>query len=431
VDCLSDPHQILCEGDYVLITNTGRNCLTVVRRADLFYRHVWFDEARWDCKGPDRPVGKHLNSVQVVGDRLYVLAHNFERGSLIAELTWPGLELVQWHPTRAYQAHNLWAQPGGEILTCNTIDGSVIEAVSGRVLWRSRTPTLLTRGLACSGNYIFVGMSTFAKRQDRTRTDGGVWVLDRDTWKEIDFLPLPASGNVREIRIVDHPDECHHGQVLKNLPTPFPARTAAFEARAATRGTIQEGVWAMQYGDVTFEGNDVRAGEGPTLVTRISPVLADVAVSVRIDDVPPGPWLTPWVGPATRWLKTRLAGGDAAGERRHAGLVARYRGAGDSNMVCVQIEVVTPKPVLTLRQNVNNQWQRLGVAYIDGFPADVRLEAVGPRLTVLVNGRRVISATTSVLEAGLVGVRGQTVGRYSDFQAEALAAEQAPAAKAA
>jgi hypothetical protein len=395
VECLSGPHQVLCTEDRVLIAHTGRNCLTVVRRDDLFFRHVWVDNARWDRKGDNRPIGQHLNSVTVVGDRLYLLAHNFYKGSRIAELTWPGLELVRWIETKGSQAHNVWVQPNGELLICNTFDASLIEAVSGRILWKARGETTgLSRGLACAGGYVFVGMSQRASRKERGSTDGGVWVLDRATWKEIDFIPLPASGNVKEVRIVDEPDECHHGHILRNVPVPLEGPTAEYRSSQALRANAR-GPWTVRSGAPALQGGALEVGSaGELTLATVAGSAADVRVSARLEATPQP-------------------------DHRHAGLIARYSGPNDLNMVCALVEVVSPYPFASLWENVGREWKQLARVRIGRLPAEVRLEASGPQLRLFVDGRSVLTAKTQVLAAGAVGIRG-TTGRYGGFAAEAV-----------
>ncbi|MGL4555436.1 MAG: hypothetical protein ACRC33_30070, partial [Gemmataceae bacterium] len=386
-----------CTDDRVLIANTGRNCLTVVRRDDLFYRHVWLDGVRWDRKGPDRQIGLHLNSVHLAGGRLYVLAHNFRRGSRVAELTWPGLELVRWIETEAHQAHNLWMQPDGTLLTCNSLEGTLIDAVTGRVMWKAQGETGMTRGLACAGGKVFVGMSKLAQRKDRLITDGGVWVLDRATWKQIDFLPLRGAGNVKEIRIIDEPDECHHGHPLKNVPVPLAGPTAEFRARLANPLLP----WTSQHiGTVAREGGAVALETGELAVATVPVSEADVSVSARLEATP-------------------------GAEHRHGGLIARYAGPGDLNMVCALVEVVAPHPYASLWENAGGQWKQLARARIAALPTELRLDAVGPDLRLFVGGRQVAAAKTTVLGAGAAGVRG-TTGRFVGFTADAARGERRP-----
>jgi hypothetical protein len=275
--------------------------------------------------------------------------------------------------------------------------GSVIDAVTGRIVWKADGPNLMTRGLACAGGYVFVGQSKFAQRKDRLSTDGGVWVLDRATWKEIDFIHLPVAGNVHEVRVVDEPDECHHGHVLKNVPAANPAATEAHRAKVAAKAeAVTAGAaWVVHVGDPVFKLGSVEAGPGfLTLATLADVSAADVSVAARLE-------------------------AEVTADHRHAGLVARYSGPGDLNMVCALVEVVSPYPYASLWQSVNGEWRQLARVRIGALPADLRLDAVGNLLTLHVGGRKLLTARTAVMTGGGVGVRGLT-GRFTGFAADAL-----------
>jgi hypothetical protein len=110
---------------------------------------------------------------------------------------------------------------------------------------------------------------------------------------------------------------------------------------------------------------------------------------------------------------------EAAADHRHAGLVARYSGPGDLNMVCALVEVVAPHPYASLWENAGGQWRQLARARVGALPAELRLDAVGGQLTLHVGGRKLLAARTAVLTAGAVGVRGLT-GRFDGFAADAL-----------
>jgi hypothetical protein len=395
VEGIAAPHQLVCDEQWIILTNTGRNALTVVRRDDLFYKHVWIDSARWDRKGKDRFTGKHFNSVHRHRDKLYLLAHNFKSGSLVAELSFPELQLLRWIPTHAYQAHNLWMLPTGELLTCNTMQGSVIEATTGRIVWKAEGLNQLTRGLAAAEDRIYVGMSQLAARFARKATDGGIWVLDRSTWSPLDLIPLPGAGNVHEVRVIDAPDDCHHGHILHNVPAIDATATRAFHDRAAHLAADCKGVgWTVVCGDPVFPGQDVVVEpDGELSLIAAKGVYAkDVVVSARIE-------------------------GAVQKHHRHAGVIVRYSGPGDENMICALIELVKPKPIVSIWQHDKDQWKQLVRTPIAALPVEVGLSAVGPKVSLSVNGKKVLETTTTVLHAGGVGIRGLT-GRYSNYVAQ-------------
>jgi hypothetical protein len=72
----------------------------------------------------------------------------------------------------------------------------------------------MTRGLAVSEDYLFVGRSMYSERKTRAWQTGGLWIIDRKSLRTMDYIPLPGSGDVQEIRLIDHLDEAHNGQIL-------------------------------------------------------------------------------------------------------------------------------------------------------------------------------------------------------------------------
>jgi hypothetical protein len=61
---LSAPHQLLCLDDgTIVVTNTGRNCLTIVNPTDWSIRNHRFDNILWDRLDAQHQCGSHFNSV--------------------------------------------------------------------------------------------------------------------------------------------------------------------------------------------------------------------------------------------------------------------------------------------------------------------------------------------------------------------------------
>src|SRR5215510_10866827 len=86
---LSAPHQILWVDDMIVVTNTGRNALTKVNPSDHSIIQRRYDAVLWDRLTPTSHDGAHLNSLFYFDGTLYVVAHNFTKGSYILELDWP------------------------------------------------------------------------------------------------------------------------------------------------------------------------------------------------------------------------------------------------------------------------------------------------------------------------------------------------------
>ena len=163
---LSATHQILCAGDRIIATNTGRNCLTVFRTDDWFYRHYWIDGIRWDRKGREDSCGSHFNSIFLRDNVLYVVAHNHSRGSKLIRLAWPEMEILGVDSTTTLMAHNVWVTEQGEVIVCDSMRGTLVDIATDRVLWQCEMPQVVTRGLASDGEYVFIGHSAIGTRED-------------------------------------------------------------------------------------------------------------------------------------------------------------------------------------------------------------------------------------------------------------------------
>jgi hypothetical protein len=99
------------------------------------------------------------------------------------------------------------------------------------------------------------------------------------------------------------------------------------------------------------------------------------------------------------------------------GLIARY--VDDRNYYYVSLR---DSNLLSLRKRVNGAVVGLGSVALDVAPGTnytVRLDAIGDRLRVFVNGRMLIEHADSSLPAGTYGLATYKAGaRFTAFQAE-------------
>jgi hypothetical protein len=102
------------------------------------------------------------------------------------------------------------------MVICDSKNGGLREATSGRTIWESEEKPVMTRGLAVSKDHIFIGASSINPRLERYWKDGVIWVLDRTTLKTVDKIVLPGGGDIHEIRLVGCTDACHNDQILTN-----------------------------------------------------------------------------------------------------------------------------------------------------------------------------------------------------------------------
>jgi hypothetical protein len=211
---LYQPHQIEWVEDKILVANTGRNCISVYNASGHLERDVYLNEVHWDDKNANRK-GNHFNSVHKFGDTVYVVAHNYERPSEIWELGWPGLQVKQVLTCQAGWAHDIWVSDLGKVV-CDSKNSCLRDVSTNETLWRSNEINTLTRGLAVTQENIFVGYSSISERHDRFWKSGGIFILDRDSFKTIDKVPILGSGDIYEIRVLDKRDECHNSDILSS-----------------------------------------------------------------------------------------------------------------------------------------------------------------------------------------------------------------------
>ncbi|MCC7528083.1 MAG: hypothetical protein IT342_06155, partial [Candidatus Melainabacteria bacterium] len=365
-DVLSCPHQILCVDDRIAVTNTGRNCLTVFRTDDFYYRHFWFDKQRWDKAHNDQK-GSHFNSVFLKDLSLYLLAHNRDLPSYILKLSWPQLEILERIETTAMWAHNIWMTDSSQLIICNTANGSVDDVNSGAVLWKSDDSDVLTRGLACADNLIFVGCSSRGAKGDRTESDGGIWVLERSTWALIDFISLPFAGNVHEIRILDARDECHHRIPFSGKLQRDPLAAEQFRdcARILQVAKPPDG-WKMQAGKCDWTNDQEFTLNAPfAIATLIDKPMKNVRMNACMSLEQSGPGA-------------------------HIALVGRYLGPMDDNMYAGMLYKDEHSYSAQIWKNIAGTWSLKIVEQLHACPERLTFEAVENHLTLSVDNRVVL-----------------------------------------
>ncbi len=216
---LSAPHQITCLADgRIVSTNTGRNAVAILDpRRPGWFKEVRLSDPRWDRLSPTDPVGDHLNSVFARDDALYIVAHRFDKGSQIGVVSLETEELLSVEPVPGLTGlHNIWVQEDGRKICCHSEAGALVELKGGETLWRAGS-SIYTRGLAAGADYVLIGESAKGVRETRQSSMTGLWVLDRRTWRAADYLLLGPYGAAHEVRLLDEPDDAHHGHPFMGL----------------------------------------------------------------------------------------------------------------------------------------------------------------------------------------------------------------------
>lgn len=274
---LSAPHQILwCSDGRVVTTNTGRNRLVAVDPdRPGHYQEAGLAESRWDRLALEGPFGDHLNSVFERDGRLYAIAHGHSTGSRLAIFSYPDMKLISADPVPGRTGlHNIFVE-GDLQLSCHSEAASLVDLGSQSILWEAGTP-IYTRGLAVTDTLVLVGESAKTGRDLRRSSLSGLWLVDRRTWKTVDYFALGPYGAVHEVRVVDEPDHAHHGTPLVN-PDRILADTAYEELRknrlaSSEAAASNRKVWRhfdLLHDTSDADGDGWRHGrEGLTIVTR-------------------------------------------------------------------------------------------------------------------------------------------------------------------
>ncbi|WP_286818092.1 hypothetical protein [Pseudomonas sp. PGPPP2] len=213
---LSAPHQILCASDgRVICTNTGRNSITVV---DLhkpgFFQEKRLSSARWDRLSLGSTTGDHLNSIFEKDGKVYVIVHGHSRGAALAVLSYPELEILEIAPIDGRTGlHNIWVTEDEQKISCHSSIGGLIDVESNKVIWQAGSP-VYTRGLAATSNIVLVGESEITGRDLRRTSASGLWVLEKNSLKTLDYIYLGMYGAVNEVRLLNVPDLAHHGHIF-------------------------------------------------------------------------------------------------------------------------------------------------------------------------------------------------------------------------
>jgi hypothetical protein len=334
---LSAPHQILWVDDMIVITNTGRNALVKLNPRDHSIVQHRYDAILWDRLSSTSFDGAHLNSLYRKGDTLYAVAHNFNKGSYILELDWPSLQEKGRRGVRnATGIHNLWIDESGRFIVCDSNKGALIDANTAETLW-SNTGGGFTRGLAATDGIILVGHSENSPRADRSSSESGLWILDRRDFRVLDYQYFGHFGAVQDVRIVDEPDLCHHGNTLSvealdvsRTRTSQISRARLVKTRAAE--SFFE-TWQIVLGSPNFADLGILASTNDELLLCIAKKPA-AGISAKL-----------------RWRVGAEAG--------HASLIVSYGGPGDKNVAAALFEQASSDSLFVSIWINCGEWKRL------------------------------------------------------------------------
>ncbi|CAE6726330.1 hypothetical protein [Paraburkholderia domus] len=411
---LSQPHQILCGSDgRVICTNTGRNsiCVLDLARPDVV-QEARISSARWDRLDTHRVIGDHLNSIFEADGVLYVIAHGHSKGSALVTFSYPDLNLLSIEAVKNHSGlHNIWVTGEGQRIACNSESGSLIELNSNTVLWESGRP-IYSRGVAATPDFVLVGESEKSAREMRRATMSGLWLIDRKTWQPIDFIHLGPYGGVHDVRLLNVPDEAHHGHVFSGTAALL-ARDRDKEraqSRILASNRIQQSRAAWKSFEVVFGtpevGGDGGLKVGPDHLCLI--IQSDLKSKESSE-----------VGLEFDYeFDASTAGGHLS--------VVDYRGKGqDTDMSAVLIQRINDAETSLSRWLHDGRgWAAQGEQFIAGLPlrGRVRLTRSAAGIQLDIDGHAIPSEFLEELNApyGRLGVRWSGVALYSTDRTNAV-----------
>ena len=219
---------------------------------------------------------------------------------------------------------------------CDSNKGALIDANTAETLW-SNTGGGFTRGLAATDGIILVGHSENSPRADRSSSESGLWILDRRDFRVLDYQYFGHFGAVQDVRIVDEPDLCHHGNTLSvealdvsRTRTSQISRARLVKTRAAE--SFFE-TWQIVLGSPNFADLGILASTNDELLLCIAKKPA-AGISAKL-----------------RWRVGAEAG--------HASLIVSYGGPGDENVAAALFEQASSDSLFVSIWINCGEWKRL------------------------------------------------------------------------
>jgi hypothetical protein len=307
--------------------------------------------------------------------------------------SYPDMELIARKSIRGRSGlHNLWMTADGQLISCHSEAGALLDVDGDEVLWEAGTQVYI-RGLAVTGDVVVLGETQRTVRGHRRSSMGGLWILDRRSWRAIDYLSLGPFGGVHEVRLLDVPDEAHHNHVFLGLPRLAACDLGADLARqrlaSAAAAHVARGCWRGY--DLVFG-----APETDDMGFRVASP-EDLCLAVRAKAAP-----NPEV--AFDYALHR------EGQHSNVAAVVDYRGSGaDTQMTALLLQAASTGAVSSVWRHDGKNWAHLTGAGRGDLPLQGRacLRPVPTGLALMVDGTPVLSvpAAQPVAADGVRGIR--------------------------
>ncbi len=219
---LNDVHQTAWANDGLYIANTAYNSVVYQSPQTGHFDEYFFDGVRFDKN--------HVNSVYPYGSTLFAVLHNTNThgNSEIAQLHHrPGAGFQIENRVRLWHGgcHNVYLDPPYLLYNASNDGRFVAVDIDEREPVCELQFPGHTKGLSVTPEYVVLGHSDHAEREERPTSHGHFSVVDRSDWSrvaDVDLnvgaLPHPI-GNVNEVRRLDAPDLAHAGVAGRRPPS--------------------------------------------------------------------------------------------------------------------------------------------------------------------------------------------------------------------
>ncbi|MCB4803495.1 hypothetical protein QO001_000839 [Methylobacterium brachiatum] len=385
---LSLPHQVLCHGNKVLVTNTGRNCLSVVNKEDWFIRQFHYSSIKWDRYGAGVSIGHHFNSLFYDGKLIYILASNHDANSFVVKIDPNTFDHVETLQSNSSHMHNIWVRDDDTIISCDSMNARLVNFETGAALWECLDRSIITRGLAATTSEIFVGASTRTDRNSRVSGETALWVVSTDDFQTLDYHNIGDLGAVHEIRVIGERDLCHDNGVmpvwdgLNGVPLRSYLSRNKLDALEARAAAIK--FWDVKVGDIAIASDTAIQSSGTDLCIALVP------------------------GKAERHTRLRATLDVSDPEAAHTSLILRYAGPDDTNMIVAMLRRESAlQGRIGIWQHDGSTWTELAGAPFYRLTAEIEFVAEDDQLMVISDGQVILATTcrgSSVLP-GRIGVR--------------------------
>ncbi len=396
---LTEPHQLVCAPNgWVIIADTGRNRIVLYNPTNDFYKTIKISDPEWDRLGPGDTRGDHVNSVYVKHGKLYALAHGFEKTAYLLEYSFPEGELLNKRAIKYRTGlHNLWLDDANRMFACHSAAGEIIELNTNEVIWRGSA--FYSRGLSVTKDIIIVGDSERALRKDRDHLQSGLWIIDRKSLQTLDFIPLGSYGSLLEVRVLDEPDEAHHGIPFKDTELLL-KRNYLHERRQEklqSQKLLQDNNFINQ---IDFIIGFVEPGENGWLRSREDETYRSRMIAIAKKQPKYNYKLS---------IEYAFFASDIHDEQ-YFSLMTGYKGNHDNNMVAIFLHYTKEKAChLYLWKNENNTWKEAEVLLpVVENQGKLEVTRQGDKLLISCNGSKAVERNLETHElAGDVGFRCQ------------------------